>query len=71
MSGKYKVSPDSTRTAFGCLAALSFVLGLYFCDLSMTPGSPEWVKDATIWSGILFFFFFLFWGLMRAQDDNI
>lgn len=70
-NNKNRVEPDTTRTVFGWLAVLSFVLGMYFCDLALTPGSPSWTANAVAWSLIAFFFFLLFWGLMRIQDDNI
>lgn len=66
-----RIEPDTTRTVFGCLAALSVANGLFFCDLAMTPGSPAWVTDAMGWSLFLFFLFFLLWGLMRVQDYHV
>ena len=68
---KYEVEPDTTRTIIGWISVLSCVLGMYFCDLAMTPGSPSWTADAMAWCLIIFFVSLLFWGLMRMQDDNI
>ena len=68
---KYEIEPDTTRTTFGCISVLSFLLGMYFCDLAMTPGSPSWAADAMAWCLIVFFVSYLLWILMRAQDENI
>lgn len=68
---KYEVKPDITRTTIGYISVLSFLLGMYFCDLAMTHGSPSWTADATFWCLIVFFVSFLLWRLMRIQDDNI
>ena len=71
MDGKLRIEPDSTRTAFGWLSLITFVIGMCLCDLAMTPGAPLWAGEATIWCGIANFFFLLFWMLMRAQDEIV
>lgn len=30
---KYEVKPNTTRTAIGLISVLSFLFGMYFCDL--------------------------------------
>lgn len=68
---KYEVKPDATRTTIGCISVLSFLLGMYFCDLAMTHGSHSWTAEAMIWCLVIFFVSLLLWGLMCIQDDNI
>lgn len=38
---KYEVKPNTTRTAIGLISVLSFLFGMYFCDLAMRHGSPS------------------------------
>lgn len=33
---KYEVKPNTTRTAIGLISVLSFLFGMYFCDLAKT-----------------------------------
>ena len=68
---KYEVKPNTTRTAIGLISVLSFLFGMYFCDLAMRHGSPSWLAEAMVWCLAVFFGSYLLWSLMRAQDDNI
>lgn len=68
---KYEVKPNTTRTAVGLISILSFLFGMYFCDLAMRHGSPSWLAEAMVWCLAVFFVSLLLWGFMTIKDDNI